>query len=846
MSSIITTKAPLKKSLIMKIIFLALFILTFAQAQELKKVSLQLLWKHQFEFAGYYVAKEKGFYKEAGLDVDLLEYQFGTDIAQNVSNRQSDFGIGSSALILDKIKGKDVYLLMPLLQTSPFVLMSKKRPDIQAVADLKGKKIMFTPNQVAMASLDAMLTVNHISNHDYIHQNHTFNVQDLIDGKTDAMSTYLSNEPYHMLQKKIPYTIFNPSDFGFNFYDDILFTSHSLYQKDPQLVHAFYQATQKGWEYAFNNSDETAQLIFNKYNTQNKSLDHLRFEASELKKLSHFGSNEYGKFKPELLQQIIQTYNLLDISKSTVDLPTIIYPDALYVESSIDYVLLWKIGGGFLLIFIGLYYWNRKLRKLNLEIQKSKKKVIELLDNAGQGFLSFSTDFKVDEEYSKECLKYLGEEIASRDISDLLFDDPTKKAFFKNTLMSALNEEKILSRNAILSLLPTLILLHKRALRLEYKIIDTHKVMMVITNISEQKRLEKKIKKEQEILKMIVTVVSESDVFYDAKKDFTTFINQVETLIERDKTALHNATILYRIIHTFKGTFSQLYMVETINVLHKIESELSKMIQKPIETNDELIAFLKSCDFETSFHKDLGTIGEFLGNEFLEKEDFIQIDVSDIHSIQEKITLILNDHAYTTPECVDVLTCIQNLSTLKLSTLLKPYLHFTEQLAQRLQKELYEVEFVGDETITVTDSFKPFVKSLVHLFRNSVDHGIEDPQTRIENGKDEKGFISCHFKKENGTLHLIVSDDGAGIDGGKIKEKLQQKGLETHLLSNGELYAHIFDDNFSTKEEVSTVSGRGIGLSALKNEVEKLGGNIEIHSQKGVGTTFEFVLPLHT
>jgi len=689
-----------------------------------------------------------------------------------------------------------------------------------------------------------MLTVNHISNHDYIHQNHTFNVQDLIDGKTDAMSTYLSNEPYHMIQKKIPYTIFNPSDFGFDFYDDILFTSNALYQKDPKLVHAFYQATQKGWEYAFNNSDETAQLIFNKYNTQNKSLDHLRFEAGELKKLSHFGSNEYGKFKPAILQQIIQTYNLLDISKSTVDLPKIIYPDALYVESSIDYVLLWKIGGGVALIFIALYIWNRKLRKLNLEIQKGKKKVIELLDNAGQGFLSFSTDFKVDEEYSKECLKYLGEEIASRDISDLLFDDLTKKAFFKNTLISALKEEKILSQNAILSLLPTLILLHKRALRLEYKIIDTHKVMMIITNISEQKRLEKKIKKEQEILKMIVTVVSESDVFYDAKKDFTTFIEHSEALIEKNKTALHNATALYRLIHTYKGTFSQLYMVETIDFLHKVESKLSKMIQKPIETNDELIAFLKSCDFETSFYKDLGIIGEFLGDEFLEKENFIQIDVSNIHSIQEKIALILNEHAYTTPECIDVLTCIQNLSTLKLSTLLKPYLHFTEQLAQRLKKELYEVEFVGDETIAVADNFKPFIKSLVHLFRNSVDHGIEDPQIRMENNKDEKGLISCSFKKENGTIHLIISDDGAGIDAQRIKNKLQEKGIETLSLSDEELYLHIFDDNFSTKEEVSTLSGRGIGLSAVKNELQKLGGKVEIRSQKGVGTVFEFVLPV--
>ncbi|MCX6073391.1 MAG: ABC transporter substrate-binding protein [Campylobacterales bacterium] len=827
----------------MRYIILALFLVTFIEAQELKKVSLQLLWKHQFEFAGYYMAKEKGFYKEAGLDVELIEYEFGTDIAQNVSKRHTDFGVGSSAVILDKINGLDVYLLMPTLQTSPFVLMSKKRPDIKTVADLKGKKIMFTPNQVTMASLDAMLTVNHISNRDYIHQAHSFNVQDLIDEKTDAMSAYLSNEPYHMIEKKIPYTIFNPSDFGFNFYDDILFTSYKLYQEDPEMVQKFYQATQKGWEYAFNHIDESAQVIFDKYNTQNKSLKHLHFEANELKRISHFGSNEYGKFKPEILQQIIQTYNLLNISKSTVDIQKMVYPDALYVESSIDYILLWKIVGGVFALFIALYYWNRKLSKLNHEIQSSKKKVMVLLDNAGQGFLSFSTDFKIDEEHSKECLKYLGENITHRNITDLLFQDQSKKEFFTNTLIVALQEKNVLSQNAILSLLPNLILLNKRALRLEYKIIDTDKIMMIITNISEQKKLERKIKKEQEILKMIVAVVSESDVFYDAKKDFTFFTDQSKTLIDMSKTALHNVTILYRIIHTYKGTFSQLYMIETVNFLHKVENDLSKMIKQPIEKNDELITFLEECDFKTSFHKDLEVIREFLGDEFLEKENFVQIDIGDIHSLQEKITRIFNDQAYTTPECTDVLTYIQSLSTQKLSTLLKPYVHFTQQLGERLNKELYDLEIVGDNDITVSDTLKPFIKSLIHVFRNSIDHGIEEAQTRLEKNKDEKGSISCSFKRENDTLHLIISDDGAGLDADKIKLKLRDQGLETQLLTDAELYLHIFDDNFSTKEDISTISGRGIGLGAVKNELEKQGGRVEINSKKDVGTTFEFILP---
>ena len=316
--------------LIKNIVILSFLFVLFAQGAE-KKVSIQLLWKHQFEFAGYYMAKEKGFYKDAGLDVEIKEYNFGTNIAQDVSTGISDFGVDSSSLILDKIQGLDVYLLMPLLQKSPFVLMAKKRKDLKTVHDLKGKKIMLTPNQITMASLNAMFKVNNLSQKDFVSQKHSFNTQDLIDGNTDAMTTYLSNEPFHMVEKGLEYTIFDPSDYGFNFYDDILFTSQKLLKKDPKLVRDFYNATKKGWEYAFNNIEESSKIIQDKYNTQNKSLEHLIFEGNELKKLSHFKTNEYHKFKPEIISQIVQTYNLLDLSKSTVDIKELIYPDAMYV-----------------------------------------------------------------------------------------------------------------------------------------------------------------------------------------------------------------------------------------------------------------------------------------------------------------------------------------------------------------------------------------------------------------------------------------------------------------------------------------------------------------------------------
>jgi len=829
--------------LIKNIILISFLCVLYAQGIE-KKVSVQLLWKHQFEFAGFYMAKEKGYYKDIGVDVVIKEYEFGTNIAQDVSEGKSDFGVDSSALILDKIQGLDVYLLMPILQTSPFVLLSKKRDDLKTVTDLKGKQIMVTPNQVTMASLNAMFKVNNISNKDFISQKHSFNTQDLIDGKTDAITAYISNEPFYMIEKKQEYTVFNPSDYGFDFYDNILFTSKKLAKKDPQLVNDFYQATKKGWEYAFNNIEESAKIIQQKYNTQNKSIEHLIFEGSELKKLSHFGANEYGKFKPAIISQIVQTYNLLDISKSTVDLKELIYPDAMYVEEGIDYTLLLEIVGVILVLFIGFYYWNRKLSQLNKTVQKNKNKVSILLDNAGQGFLTFDTNFKIDDQYSKECIKIFKQEIASCNIAEFLFEKESKREFFKSTLLLLLKEQNDIKRKALISLLPQIILLNKKAIRIEYKVLEESYFMLVLTNITSQKKLENKVKKEQETLKMIVAIVSESELFFDLKKEYTEFINNYIRCVDMDKTPLHNINNIYRIIHTYKGGFSQLYIQNIVVFLHKLESDISILQKRTTSTNEQILELLDNSSFQTSLNTSINIIKEILGEEFLESDNFIKIDYLDIVQIQEKIENVLGKLKETTPECYELLCQVQNLSSTKLTTLLHQFTSSTKQLATKLEKEIYDLEIIGDSNFTLQEKHKPLVKSLVHIFRNSIDHGIENTEVRLEKNKDELGTIACNFLIEDENLKIVISDDGAGIDIEKLKNRLREKDINIGNLSEQDIYQYIFNDDITTKEVLSEISGRGVGMSAVKHEVDKLNGVINITSQKDIGTTFEIIVPL--
>lgn len=125
------------------------------------------------------------------------------------------------------------------------------------------------------ASIKAMIVSQGLDLEQINIQKHSFNLDDLINGKTDAMSCYLSNEPYLLKQKNLKFNLINPHDYNFDFYEGILFTSQNELEKYPSRVHNFNQASIKGWEYAFNNIEESAKIIYEKYNSQNKSLDSL-------------------------------------------------------------------------------------------------------------------------------------------------------------------------------------------------------------------------------------------------------------------------------------------------------------------------------------------------------------------------------------------------------------------------------------------------------------------------------------------------------------------------------------------------------------------------------------------
>ena len=305
------------------ILLLALF--SSSLFGENEKVTLQLEWLNQFQFAGFYIAKERGFYDEVGLDVEIKEFDNSLDVIDEVVKQNAEFGITRSSVLIDIAQGKPLVVLGATFQHTPSVLISTN-PKIKTIQDLKHKRIMVTNDEASGASIMSMLLSNSITLENIKIQKHSFKLDDLVNGKTDAMACYLSNEPYFLEQRNIPYKIFNPRDYGFDFYGDIIFTSESQMKNHPKRTKAFYEASMKGWRWAFSHIDESAKIIYEKYNTQHKTFASLIYEGQVLKKLAFDKYGHLGLMDMSQIDKMADIYRLSGLLDKKYDFHKYIDP----------------------------------------------------------------------------------------------------------------------------------------------------------------------------------------------------------------------------------------------------------------------------------------------------------------------------------------------------------------------------------------------------------------------------------------------------------------------------------------------------------------------------------------
>ncbi len=336
-----------------------------AAAHALEAVTLQLKWSHAFQFAGYYTAKEKGYYREVGLDVAIQEAHPGDDPLKNVLDGNAQYGVGNSSLLLARSSGHPVVVLAVLFQHSPVVLLVRREGPVQGIHDMAGKRLMIEPQS---DELLAYLKQEGIPLASITRVEHSFQPQDLIDGKADAISAYVTNEPYFLNRMGFEFHTYTPRSAGIDFYGDNLFTTEDELSKHPARVKAFREASLRGWQYAMAHPEEIADLILHKYSQQHPRAFYL-FEAGRMEPLFRTDLVEIGYMSLGRWRHIADTYAELGLLPRDFALDGFVYN----AESQRD--LTWLYLAGLLLVIVSTValYIHRINRRLTLALITSKR-----------------------------------------------------------------------------------------------------------------------------------------------------------------------------------------------------------------------------------------------------------------------------------------------------------------------------------------------------------------------------------------------------------------------------------------------------------------------------------------
>lgn len=331
--------------------------------QEPQTVTLHLKWMHQFQFAGYYAAIEKGYYRDAGLNVIIKEGKPGLNYSDEVLSGQADYAIDMPILLLERNKGKPVVVLAAIFQHSAEALIVRKDSGITSPHDLIGKRILLRPH--GHAENRAMLKKEGISEDQLKIVDHTWEINDLIDGKVDVSGAYITDFPFLMQERGVPYTLIRPITYGIDFYGDCLFTSEEKIKKKPDQVRAFLDASLKGWNYAMNHKEEIVDLILQKYSSR-LSKDALLFEANSMQELIFPDLIEMGHMNPGRWKHIGDTFVKIGMLAPDYSLDGFIYdPNPPSNGKKIKHLFMIWVGVLAILVTIALLLvgYNRKLNK---------------------------------------------------------------------------------------------------------------------------------------------------------------------------------------------------------------------------------------------------------------------------------------------------------------------------------------------------------------------------------------------------------------------------------------------------------------------------------------------------
>ena len=339
----------------------------FCTAEDsLRHIVLQLRWHHQFQFAGYYMAKELGLYRDAGLDVEIRAGGKGISPVAEVMEGRADFGIDGSGLLVERAQGRNVVVLAAIFQKSPLRLIARADHGIRRITDLAERKVMLLRgfrSLALVAMLDQVGLLDKI-----VRIDSSTEIHDLISGNVDAFNAYNSNEPYVLAQAGVRTVQFDPASYGIQFYSDVLFTDQQRGEKEPELMAAFRSASRRGWLAALDDPERAIRLIRDSY-AADKTASHLRFEANAIRESVMADVVEIGHMSELRWEKIRDQLAGLGLVPANMPLGSFIYTppeDGLHWQDLQPYLLASALG--LALVFATIAVVMRKNVQLQDEV----------------------------------------------------------------------------------------------------------------------------------------------------------------------------------------------------------------------------------------------------------------------------------------------------------------------------------------------------------------------------------------------------------------------------------------------------------------------------------------------
>ncbi len=326
------------------------------------------------------------------------------------------------------------------------------------------------------------------------------------------------------------------------------------------------------------------------------------------------------------------------------------------------------------------------------------------------------------------------------------------------------------------------------------------------------------------------------------ESDFSLLYLTQQTLADVEQNIASNSEIEAFVVAPFDPSAAVLEEAEELlQPVPTPESETSALQQATTETKEKSPAPAHHASAQNqSIRVDLNRLDSFLDlvSELVVYRNQLE-DVSERENI-EAVKDPLEQVSRLTSELQDL---VLRIRMQQVNVVFSRFPRMVRDLSNELQKEM-ELVIFGEETELDKTVVSELSEPLVHLLRNSVDHGIEAPDVREKLGKPRKGTIRLAAYQEGNRVIITLEDDGKGLDPQVIKASAEKKGLATEGLSDEALQQLIFHPGFSTAQEVTNISGRGVGMDAVQSKITQLGGTIEMKSQPNKGTQFVIKLPL--